>query len=79
MLERSQKTVMVPYCNNGQMRESGFITNYIFVLVAGAKAKTVTSLFTLLTVLAVRANFSSHVVRSFYFNSLFFKSWWEGL
>jgi hypothetical protein len=34
-------------------RESGFITNYKFILVAGVKAKTVTSLFTLLTVLGV--------------------------
>jgi hypothetical protein len=43
---------MVQYFNCWQMRESGFITNYKFVLGVGAKAKTVTSLFTLLTVLA---------------------------
>jgi hypothetical protein len=36
-----------------QWRESGFILNYKFVLAAGAKAKTLTSLFTLLTVLAL--------------------------
>jgi hypothetical protein len=42
---------MVQYFNRLQMRESGFTTNYKFVCIVGAKAKTVTSLFTLLTVL----------------------------
>jgi hypothetical protein len=36
---------------NEQWRESGFINNYKIILAAGAKAKIVTSLFTLLTVL----------------------------
>jgi hypothetical protein len=48
---------MVQYFNRLQMRESGFITNYKFAFVVGAKAKTVTSLFTLLSVLVVCALF----------------------
>jgi hypothetical protein len=43
-LSRSQKSVMVQEFYCGQMRESRFISNYIFVLVAEAIAKTVTSL-----------------------------------
>jgi hypothetical protein len=50
-LSRSQKFVMVQNFNCGQMRVSGFSSHYEFVLVAGAKAKTVTSNLPLLSVL----------------------------
>jgi translation elongation factor EF-4 len=52
-LQRSQKLVVMQNFNNGQMRESGFITRHQSVLVAGAKAKTVTNKLPLLSVLAV--------------------------
>jgi hypothetical protein len=41
--------------NYVQMRESGYINHYVTVMLADAKAKTVTSLLTQLTVLAFRA------------------------
>jgi hypothetical protein len=44
---------MVQEFDCGQMRESGFSSNYEFVLVAGAKAKTVTNNLPLLSVLQV--------------------------
>jgi hypothetical protein len=52
-LSRSQKFVKVQNFDCGQMRESGFNTHNGFVLVAGAKAKTVTSNLPLLSVLQV--------------------------
>jgi len=42
-LSRSQKSVTVQDFNWGQMCMSGFSSHYQFVLVAGAKAKTVTT------------------------------------
>jgi len=50
-LPRRQKIVMVQDSDCGQMRESGFNYHYEFVMGAGAKAKTVTSLLTLPSVL----------------------------
>jgi len=50
-LQRSRKFIKVQNFNCEQLRESGFITYYKFVLVAGTYAKTVTSLCTLLSVL----------------------------
>jgi len=41
-LSRSQKFVMAEYFNFEQNRESGLNTHYGFVLVAGAKAETLT-------------------------------------
>ena len=41
--------------NYVQMRESGYINHYVTVMLADAKAKTVTSLLTQLTVLCVRS------------------------
>jgi hypothetical protein len=52
-LSRSQKFVMVQEFDCVQMRKSGFSFQYEFVLVAGAKAKTVTSNLPLLSVLCV--------------------------
>ena len=46
--------IMVQNCNYEQVRESGLITSYRVVLVAGTKAKTVTSNLPLLSVLGVR-------------------------
>jgi len=43
---------MVQDFDCGQMRVSGFSSHYEFVLVAGAKAKTVTNNLPLLSVLA---------------------------
>jgi hypothetical protein len=43
---------MVQEFDCGQMRESGFSSNYEFVLGAGTKAKTVTNNLPLLSVLA---------------------------
>jgi len=50
-LSRSQKIVMVQDLNCVQMRVSGYNCHYGFVLGAGAKAKTVTSLLPQPTVL----------------------------
>ena len=50
-LSRSQKFVMVQNLNCVQMTVSGCNSCYEFVLVAGAKAKTVTSNLPLLSVL----------------------------
>jgi len=50
-LSRSHKSVTVQDFNCGQMRESGFNGHYEFVLGAGAKAKTVTSLLIIPSVL----------------------------
>ena len=52
-LSRSQNFVMVQEFNCGQMRVSGCNGHYEFVLVAGAKVKTVTNNLPLLSVLAV--------------------------
>jgi len=52
-LSRSQKFVKVQYFNCGQMRVSGWISHYEFVLGAGS-AKTVTSLLIIPSVLVVR-------------------------
>jgi hypothetical protein len=54
-LSRSQKSVTVQDFNCGQMRVSGCNGHYEFVLVAGAKAKTVTNNLPILSVLAFRA------------------------
>ena len=43
--------------NYVQMRESGCKNHYVTVMLADAKAKTVTSLLPQLTVLGVRSNF----------------------
>ena len=51
-LSRSQKSVTVQDLDCGQMRVSGCKNHYKFVLVAGAKAKTVTNNLPILTVLA---------------------------
>jgi hypothetical protein len=50
-MSRSHKTVIVLDFNCGQMRESGCKGYYKFVFIAGAKAKSVTSLLTLPSVL----------------------------
>ena len=50
-LSRSRKIVKVQDFDCGQMRESGFNGDYEFVLGAGAKAKTVTSLLIIPSVL----------------------------
>ena len=52
-LSRRQKSVTVQDFNCGQMRESGFKGHYEFVLGAGAKAKTVTSLLIIPSVLCL--------------------------
>jgi hypothetical protein len=51
-LSRSQISVMVQDLTWELMREFGFFDNYIFVSVAGAKAKTVTNNLPILSVLA---------------------------
>ena len=51
----SQKFVKVQNLDCGQMRVSGFNSHYESVLVAGAKAKTVTNNLPLLSVLANRS------------------------
>ena len=51
-LARNQKSVAVQDLNGGQMSVSGCNGHYEFVLVAGAKAKTVTNNLPLLSVLA---------------------------
>ena len=50
-VDRSQKIVKVQDFDCMQMRVSGFSSYYEFVLVAGAKAKTVTSFLIILSVL----------------------------
>ena len=52
-LSRSQKAVTVQDFNCGQMRVSGCKSHYKFVLGAGAKAKTVTSLLIIPSVLCI--------------------------
>ena len=59
------------------MRESGCIYHYESVMLADAKAKTVTSLLPQLTVLAVRACFYQ-VIENLSFITKF-KSLWDGL
>jgi hypothetical protein len=56
-LSRSQKFVKVQDFNCVQMRVSGCNSHYKIVLVAGAKAKSVTNNLPLLSVLAV-SNFN---------------------
>ena len=53
-LSRRQKIVMVQNVYCGQLRVSGCNGQYKFVMVAGAKAKTVTSNLPILSVLAFR-------------------------
>ena len=49
-----------------QMRESGCKNHYVTVMLADAKAKTVTSLLTQLTVLGVRSVFAVSCQRFIY-------------
>ena len=60
-LSRSQKLVTVLNLTYVQMRESGYINHCVTVMLADAKAKTVTSLLTQLTVLAVGIYYSGIV------------------
>jgi hypothetical protein len=53
---------MVQDFDCGQMRVSGFSSHYEFVLVAGAKAKTVTNNLPLLSVLAFRLDFIYKII-----------------
>jgi hypothetical protein len=64
-LSRSQKTVTVQDYNCGQMRVSGCKNHYKSVWGAGVKAKSVTSLLTLPSVLALVFYFDQGVENVF--------------
>jgi hypothetical protein len=66
-LSRSQKIVMVQDFDCGQMRVSGFNYHYEFVLVAGAKAKTVTNNLPILSVLCLGVILKSAIYSMFNF------------
>ena len=63
-LSRSQIAVTVQDFNCRQMSVSGCKNHYETVLGAGAKAKSVTSLLTLPSVLGFRAIFFDHVIKA---------------
>jgi hypothetical protein len=65
-LSRSQKFVMVQDFNCKQMRVSWCNVHYEFVLVAGAKAKSVTNNLPLLSVLVEGDNLQNRVLFFFY-------------
>jgi hypothetical protein len=67
-LSRSRKIVKVQDFDCVQLRESGFNGHYEFVMGAEAKAKTVTSLLIIPSVLAVRGIFLSEYKRSIMVN-----------
>jgi hypothetical protein len=61
-LSRSKKFVKVQDFNCVQMRVSGCNGHYEVVLVAGAKAKSVTNNLPLLSVLGGRSNFNFFII-----------------